>query len=486
NYIGSIGTSDENSSRALTHEIGHYLNLQHPWGDNNDPGVTCGDDAVEDTPITKGWDACVLDGAVCDTAIFENVQNYMDYSYCSVMFTEGQSERMRATLSSGLAGRSHLWSAENLALTGTDGLTDQLCAPIADMSVDHRYICAGETVSFTDNSGNGDVTSWSWNFGDGNPATSTDQNPNVTYDTHGWKDVTLTVGNAQGSDSHTFHYAIHVSAYPEAVGLYTEDFSSSNFWTTENPDNNATNWERSNGAGHYGAGSAVLDNYNSFQDLNFLGDNNGDQDALISPVIDLTYIINPKLTFWHAYASGTTNLTEATETLKIYSSSDCGEDWVLRESIGTPDLITDGASGIYYIPSSWNYTEVNLPSSMSNAHARFKFVFTSSAITNNLYLDDINISGTVGIGENSNATDFVIAPNPATGSFIVNYGLKDADNARLEIFAADGRAVYNTTLATSGRGILALDKGVIGNVPGSYMVRLTTTQGSATRRLIVE
>ncbi|MFZ1687218.1 MAG: T9SS type A sorting domain-containing protein, partial [Flavobacteriales bacterium] len=87
---------------------------------------------------------------------------------------------------------------------------------------------------------------------------------------------------------------------------------------------------------------------------------------------------------------------------------------------------------------------------------------------------------------NSDATVFVIAPNPATGSFSVNYGLQDADQAKLEIIAADGRAVYNTTLTTSGHGSLALDKGVIGNVPGLYLVRLTTTQGSATRRLIVE
>ena len=56
NYIGSIGTSDENSSRTLTHEIGHCLNLQHPWGSTNQPGVSCGDDQVSDTPITMSTD----------------------------------------------------------------------------------------------------------------------------------------------------------------------------------------------------------------------------------------------------------------------------------------------------------------------------------------------------------------------------------------------------------------------------------------------
>ena len=45
-YIGSIGTGHASTSRALTHEIGHFLNLQHTWGNTNNPGVACGDDAV--------------------------------------------------------------------------------------------------------------------------------------------------------------------------------------------------------------------------------------------------------------------------------------------------------------------------------------------------------------------------------------------------------------------------------------------------------
>ncbi|MEO8732807.1 MAG: M43 family zinc metalloprotease, partial [Flavobacteriales bacterium] len=57
-YLGSTGTSSVFHSRDLTHEVGHYLNLQHPWGNNNGAGVACGDDGVDDTPITKGWLYC--------------------------------------------------------------------------------------------------------------------------------------------------------------------------------------------------------------------------------------------------------------------------------------------------------------------------------------------------------------------------------------------------------------------------------------------
>ncbi|MBK7182529.1 MAG: hypothetical protein IPH89_06110 [Bacteroidetes bacterium] len=90
-YIGSIGTGNIQKSHALTHEIGHYLNLNHTWGGTNNPGVDCsGDDNVSDTPKTEGWTSCNLTGATC-TSTLDNVQNFMEYSYCSTMFTVGQN-----------------------------------------------------------------------------------------------------------------------------------------------------------------------------------------------------------------------------------------------------------------------------------------------------------------------------------------------------------------------------------------------------------
>ncbi|MCS6818738.1 MAG: M43 family zinc metalloprotease, partial [Chitinophagales bacterium] len=119
NYIGSIGTGAPARSRALTHEVGHSLNLEHPWGRTNQPGVACGDDGVDDTPITKGATTCNLNQSDCQFGVIENVQNFMDYSYCSVMFTEGQKTRMLASLNSNISSRRNLWRCENLQATGT-------------------------------------------------------------------------------------------------------------------------------------------------------------------------------------------------------------------------------------------------------------------------------------------------------------------------------------------------------------------------------
>ncbi|MBA3683473.1 MAG: hypothetical protein H0W73_20250, partial [Bacteroidetes bacterium] len=100
-YVGSIGSGNVGTSRALTHEVGHWLNLPHVWGGTNQPGVACGNDGVSDTPVTKGFTSCALGNAIiCNAGITENVQNYMDYSYCSRMFTNGQAVRMTTALNS--------------------------------------------------------------------------------------------------------------------------------------------------------------------------------------------------------------------------------------------------------------------------------------------------------------------------------------------------------------------------------------------------
>lgn len=76
-YFSSIGTSNINRSHAISHEVGHFLNLQHVWGSSNTPGVACGNDGITDTPNTKGWSFCPSKTAakVCNAAIVENYQD---------------------------------------------------------------------------------------------------------------------------------------------------------------------------------------------------------------------------------------------------------------------------------------------------------------------------------------------------------------------------------------------------------------------------
>lgn len=73
---------------------------------------------------------------------------------------------------------------------------------VADFSVDNNNPCDGESVNFTSNSF-GDVSEWNWTFEGGTPATSTEENPTVVYETPGEYNVSLEVGDGSNTVSTT-------------------------------------------------------------------------------------------------------------------------------------------------------------------------------------------------------------------------------------------------------------------------------------------
>ncbi len=108
-YFGTIGTATQpfHLGRTATHEVGHWLNLRHIWGDGG-----CGvDDQVADTPLAGAPNTtgspCTFPGPnSCNTGAGDQpdmFQNYMDYSddACMNLFTAGQKARMQAVLAPG-------------------------------------------------------------------------------------------------------------------------------------------------------------------------------------------------------------------------------------------------------------------------------------------------------------------------------------------------------------------------------------------------
>ncbi len=94
--VGNVGAPYD-LGRTTTHEVGHWLNLRHIWGD----GGCSVDDFVSDTPASDGANyGCATGHVSCGTT--DMVENYMDYSNdaCMNLFTAGQSARMNAIFSS--------------------------------------------------------------------------------------------------------------------------------------------------------------------------------------------------------------------------------------------------------------------------------------------------------------------------------------------------------------------------------------------------
>jgi hypothetical protein len=111
-------------ARVLTHEVGHYLNLRHTFQN----ACLFPDDGVIDTPPVDFYGTsthpCPDSSIICSGYVAVNNENFMDYSKCYSMFTEGQKVRMINALNSNNGYRNNLWSVNNLIFTGCNNITD--------------------------------------------------------------------------------------------------------------------------------------------------------------------------------------------------------------------------------------------------------------------------------------------------------------------------------------------------------------------------
>ncbi|MBI3136128.1 MAG: T9SS type A sorting domain-containing protein [Bacteroidetes bacterium] len=482
NYVGSIGTSNMTVSTALSHEIGHWLNLAHCWGDSNEPGLAgnCStDDGVTDTPNTIGWTSCNINGVSCSS--LDNVENYMEYSYCSKMFTEGQKARMHAALESNTGDRDNLWTPSNLSATGVSS-PDVLCQVL--FSGDRTEICAGESVTFTDESYNL-VTGTNWTFTGGSPASSTSSSPTITYNTPGVYSVSLQATDGSTTLTNTKTNYIIVHSDPGDAPPYFEGFET----LTSFPDNDRFTlvdddgdeaWEITNTASTSGDKSVWLNNYAAAQ--------TGTLDAFMSGPIDLSGVdpADPIVfNFRYAYRKRT---TDNDEWLRFYISKDCGQTWVLRKNIHGSSLSSINSSTSYLPPdeTAWYSVSVtNINSDYYVSNMRFKFEFESDG-GNNIFIDDINLypESMVSVQEGEQISGFSIYPNPVTDVMQINLDIQNAADYTITVVNVLGEqiaTVYSGELLT-GMNQLGFSAALLPQ--GVYFIRIEGNGESSVHRFV--
>ena len=718
NYIGSIGTSSPYTSRALTHEIGHYLGLYHTWGSSNSPEVACGDDGVTDTPPTKGHKSCVksslsnnqtcvtnitfsysLDSvkvnsgiidptpnSKTDSATFtalkakgvsvnstlaksfafsnwatgginkdtsyvdqtgsidttkyyefsitpknkgllsidlfkfktfrdsngiksiavrssldnfttnlpatssnngitriknneiyiksdttkwfmttittndkkfqdlttnqtvtfriygwnaeksngifgldsmlvfgrsgaiENIENYMEYSYCSNMFTNGQATLMRYFLENNFSSRKNLWSDSNLIATGVmDINTPVTCVPKADfyttLNTDKQNtttnICVNDSITFHDASQNAPVTSRKWIFQNGNPATSTDANPVVTFPSAGYFDVTLIVTNAVSSDTIKKSGYICVTNVSTVSGYLTENFDSGlkYDWRIEDNNSKSSIFGLSNQNGKGNSKCLKLNNYRdlsayqSYQDEYYYYDQlAGTKHAIITPAINLSTTKNVSISFDYAFATDSYYDSLITDQLNVYTSRDCGETWTLKKVIGGPQvssnsitvntLLTAGnSSGAPFLPTADNlWKNISFPLSVNNldTKTRIKFEFVPSKYANNFYIDNLNINGVLEIEESPiTKMNVNVFPNPvnAKESITISYQANN-DNVLFELIDLQGKTI-TSEVNTSKNSPVNHTLNTSNLNAGCYFIKATQGAFTSTYKVVV-
>jgi hypothetical protein len=294
--------------KTINHEIGHCLNLKHPWGNSNNPGVACGDDEVDDTPPTIGhfstgcaYNHTALYDTSCTRNYYKiypdafggdslvnypdtvNAQNIMDYTACSQMFTKGQVARMHAALNSDVAGRNNLWNPTNLYFTGV--LSDTVSgtfAPMQDLkpipefavgsmpiptnySKNMTYFTFPDVaITFRNETWNDTLSSLVWNFSNSAqyPTYSSVTHPNAIstftnkFSDPGWVDVKMTAtGNHTSEPGVAWDTTVdwpRTIFVADAAGTpasnYYQNFNGADTakWPTFNYYNNDFKWQMAN------------------------------------------------------------------------------------------------------------------------------------------------------------------------------------------------------------------------------------------------
>lgn len=439
--LGTIGTSADDG-RTLTHEVGHYLNLNHPFN-----GGCFGGDQVGDTPpVARSSSGCNFNANTCtndNPDRKDQVENFMDYSSCARMFTNGQVTRMHNALNNNSL-RGSLVTTSNLSFTGiTNPLT---CAPNpTQVNPSQVVACAGDSISFSEFSEDAEPTSWSWSFPGGSPASSSLENPRVAYSSPGLYNVTLTVSNASGSNTQTFNRVVRITRQnPQYAPTYVERLEGAtvppDLFIDSGFDQNSFTLTKN--VASEGSQSLMLNNRTAGAQ--------GDLDEIVLPAINTTVGTNLNFMFDMAFAAqSVTNDDELT----IFTSKDCGRTWRRRKIIRNNELRTGGFNTSIFTPSAadWRTVTLSLNDLVQNDPVLIKLQFRNGG-GNNLYIDYLRFGDGTSIGLEEElwlGAGFDMYPNPAGNGPITFAGrLHNAATIELTMLDVQGRKVLQRTWAS--------------------------------------
>jgi hypothetical protein len=279
--------------------------------------------------------------------------------------------------------------------------------PAANFTCSAKMSCVGNTVTYynTSSASNSVV----WYFPGGTPSTSTSNSQDVTYSTAGNYSVALKVTGIAGVDSlfQTNFIKIGGLTLP-LIETFESNSTTANLWKSNNNYNDTFGWRKWNNTTGTSPGNTVMGINMYDNPINLR------RYQLISPILDLRGMQNAVLSFQHAY----TRYDETSnDSLIVSISTNCGATWTkmfnrseTRPANGTrlatytrvgdanqtstypfiPNGINDWCSSNAN-SSPCNTIDLNSYIGLNNVIIRFEAFYGAG---NNLFLDNINITGT--------------------------------------------------------------------------------------------
>ncbi|MBS1652250.1 MAG: T9SS type A sorting domain-containing protein [Bacteroidetes bacterium] len=496
-----LGQNSPIDARSLSHEIGHWFNLKHTWGSTNSPGVSCGDDGIQDTPITKGEQSfCPASNTSACSQTYapmnnlNNVQNIMNYASCPRNFTTLQTTAMRNAAVSSVANRVNVSSSGNLTSTGVFNTT-VVCAPISFfLSTTNSYtVCSGNSLTFKDMSSNAPVTSWTWTASNGAVVASPNNSVTaINFPNPGTSVITLIAGNASGSSSSTQNITI-LNGTAQINGTWFESFESTanqglpTNWQVIGANTPNTNWTQTNMAA-----------YDGFYSFYIEGANNPPTQVstLQTPMINFAALPGNTLTINYAYAR---NSASNGDIFTVLVSKDCGGSWQSLASLSASQM-QSGSGGISSTPfvptlSQWktltlsNNTPIwNSVKTSSNVLMQFQFTEDpTNGYGNRMFIDALNlINTTAGLKELNAKYQFEVYPNPSNGAVNLKFTLNDGAKVKASIVDVLGKQIISTdeTSYNSGEQTITLNQNN-SLAKGIYFVNVNINGTVITNKLVI-
>ena len=327
----------------------------------------------------------------------------------------------------------------------------------ASFTADDYTICQATQVQFSDAT-TGNPSSWAWTFEGGTPATSTLQNPLVTYNTAGTWNVSLTVSNGTANNTITSPDIILVDPPPSAfAGPDGETCLNEAFTVVEASAQNTSmiSWVVTSGFGTLENSTAVSPTYTPAA---------GDEG-------------NTVLLTMNAYGMGGCNaeISSSTLSLSVYGLPDvtlqafdtvCYEWQAFELTGGLPE-------GGYYSGTGVAYGWFDPATAGIGTHT-ITYAYIDANDCENSVEGIMEVTSCVGLTEQAHGF-FSIYPNPTSGNISVD--LKKEGDYSFRIFNANGKVVVDKKILKSG--IISLS----GLENGLYLVKIINGRDSYIQKL---
>lgn len=477
-----------NRGRTATHEVGHWLNLRHIWGDGN-----CNaDDFVNDTPTAGNPNyGCPSAGTnSCSGGLNDMFMNYMDYvdDACMFMFTAGQDARMQATFSNG--GGREGFLLDPVYTPGSGGGGDPTPPTCGDGAVTLTLVTDnyGSETSWTVKNASGSTLFSGSGYGNNQTITETFNLADGDY--------TFTINDSYG-DGICCSYGN--GSYSLADAGNTVLASGGSFASSETKSFCVEGGSTGGGGGGGGGGNATI--FEDYFESGWGNWNDGGSDCFRysgANSYEGSFSIRIRDNSGNA-SSMTSDAFDASSfdavEVEFYfypNSMENGEDFLLEYSNGGSwTTVASWARGTNFNNGTFYTATESITGLGSNARIRFRC--DASGNNDQIYIDQVTVRGVssaklaknsfkalrsgITSGDEEIKDEMTLYPNPTAG--ILNIQMDEMDGTAVEIYNINGQLVRKAQLSETKRSVNVADLKA-----GVYIVKAINVEGTYTQRFI--